>query len=401
MARKSPNWLSTLHTYVEETESPRHFWFWAGLFCIGASAQRKVWLPFGLETIYPNLFVMFVAKPGEYRKAAPVSFAKRILTDAQKAVFADSPTRRSILKFLDELSRTQTFYLNGKPKSHCSASLISKELSSFFAIDPKSLVELLTDLYDPHDEWEYKTSEKGTDKLYGNCLGSLFATTPEWISLNLPEGAIGGGFTSRFVLLSADARYKSVPIPPQPDESLYASLLSDLHHIGMLQGEFIWEPGGKQLYETWYETLPQKIKDTRDERLHGYIARIHAIMLKTAMCLRLSYSDDLILGEKEVGSAIRLVESVLANASTALSAQGRNPSGLDMEKVMVQLRTFKKIPFKDLMRINYRNTSKMQLDEILAGIEAMGHCQVETDTYTLERTIIWLGGADGKGGVRR
>jgi hypothetical protein len=59
------------------------------------------------------------------------------------------------------------------PKPQCPVALISKELSSFMAVNPKEMIEVLTDLFDSHDVWEYKTSEKGTDKLYGVCVNCL------------------------------------------------------------------------------------------------------------------------------------------------------------------------------------------------------------------------------------
>ena len=90
--RQCENWLKTLSQYVEETESPRVFWMWAGIYTIASTLQRKVWLPFGIETIYPCLYIMIIAPPGEVRKAGPVSVAKKLLQAVKIPVFVDSPT---------------------------------------------------------------------------------------------------------------------------------------------------------------------------------------------------------------------------------------------------------------------------------------------------------------------
>jgi hypothetical protein len=72
MARKFPSWLQALSLYAEETEAPRQFWTWAGISTIASALQRKVWLPFGFEKLYPNLYVILVGPPAS-RKAAPIS----------------------------------------------------------------------------------------------------------------------------------------------------------------------------------------------------------------------------------------------------------------------------------------------------------------------------------------
>ncbi|MCP3684349.1 MAG: DUF3987 domain-containing protein, partial [bacterium] len=193
--RRCKNWLKSLASYVEETESPRNFWLWSGIFTLGASVQRKIWFPFGLDNLYPNLYLMIVAEPGVCRKGAPVGLAKKMLYDIESPVFADSPTKRAMTKAMHELSRTSHFTYQDKQKAQCPLALISKELSSFLAVDPKAMIEILTDLFDSHDEWKYETSGEGHDSLFGLCVSCLFASTPSWIAANLPEEAIGGGFT--------------------------------------------------------------------------------------------------------------------------------------------------------------------------------------------------------------
>ena len=78
MSRLCSDWIKTLGQYVEHTESPRQFWIWAGISTIASALQRKVWLPFGMETIYPCLYIMLVAHPGECRKGPPIAFSRKI-----------------------------------------------------------------------------------------------------------------------------------------------------------------------------------------------------------------------------------------------------------------------------------------------------------------------------------
>lgn len=377
--RRCPNWLNSLLHWAEETETPRSFWIWSGISTIASAIQRKVWLPFGMETLYPNLYIMLVAPPGRCRKGAPVGFSKHILTEIDTPVFADSPTKRALTKAMAKIGETQFFlnpYDDNRPKPHCSISLISKELSSFFAVDAKAMIEVLTDLYDSHEEWKYETSGVGADPLYGVCVNCLFATTPSWMAANLPEESIGGGFTSRVIILAGDKKYKWIHLPPAPDPKLYLDLKNDLARIKRLIGEFAWGPGAEKTYEDWYSTVPDMIKQTRDERLHGFLERMHVMILKTAMIYHISYSDDLIITGEDVERCIYLIEDVFKDIPKALAGHGRSRSSIETENMLRSIRQFSPISFGELLRMNYRNTNKLELLEIIASIDAMGRIKL-------------------------
>jgi len=362
------SWLKTLGAYVEETESPRHFWFWSGIFILGSALQRRVWLPFGRDPVYPNLFIMVVAPPGWSRKGAPVGFAKDILEDIGLPVGIDSPTKRHLTKRLASLSETEQFFYKGFKRQQAPLALISKELSSFLAVDPKNMIEAITDLYDSHKKWDYGTSGKGEDLLQNLCISCLFATTPDWIARNLPEEAIGGGFTSRFVLVSGSDRYKEVPIPPPPPEDLYKKLRADLEMVAHLSGEFVWGEGALECYNKWYPTIKPWANSVGDDRLYSSFSRVHVQAIKTAMCLHVARKNDLVLEEVDMERAIKVIKASYATASEAFSCHGRSPIAIVLDKVIKQAKVFKTITASRLLKLNYRDTTKRGLEEILENL---------------------------------
>jgi len=392
MARRCKNWLKTLAEYVEETETPRHFWLWCGVFCISAALQRKVWLPFGLETIYPNLYIMLVAEPGWTRKGAPLGFAKRILADVEIPVGIDSPTKRHLTQRLAELSKNQHFIHNTVTKSQAPLALISKELSSFLAVDPKAMVEVLTDLYDCHEVWDYGTAGSGEDFVRNLCIGCFFATTPGWIAKNLPEEAIGGGFTSRYVLVSATQRYKEIPSPPLPPAALYRDLKIDLAKISRIVGEVSWNPEAKAFYEDWYKTIVKWAQKVGDDRLFPSFSRVHVMAIKTAIALHVAESDSLTIEIQDIQASIRLLTSVFDNASTAFSSHGRSRTAVETDRLKNQLKILKSVSFRKLLRMNYRNTNKLELMEILENLDAMGVIKRERIAENNSEIISWRRG---------
>jgi len=388
--RKLQNWLTGLQEYVEDTEAPRDFWLWGGLFTLCSALQRRVWLPYGLEPIYPNLYILLVAPPGKCRKAGPPTLAKKMLKKAGIPVSIDSFSKRDFTKELAELGKTEHFTIGKEMHAQTPIALISKEMSDLLAVDPKGMIEVLTTLFDSHDEWEYGTSGQGHDKLYGVCVSCFIATTPSWLASNLPQEAIGGGFTSRFAIITGYDKYKRVAIPNIPSKDLYGELLHDLSIVAMLSGEFQWTPDSKQFFKDWYNTLDDKVNETKDERLHSFIERMHAIALKVSIAIRVSYSNDLTITLPDIEAATELLETVLKTAGDALGGHGRSITSVDIELIMRQIKHRRSVTFEELLSINYRNTNKHELETVLETIEAMKVVEGKTSAAGVT-TYFWKG----------
>jgi len=389
MSRKCSNWLATLASYVEDTESPRHFWFWGGLVTLTSALQRKVWCPLGLEPVYPNLYVILVAPPGRCRKGSPLSLCRKLLHEAKIQTSVDSTTKRALTKELEKMGKSMYFEHDGVMCPNTSMCIVSKELSSLLAIDPKAMIELLTDLYDSHDQWAYKTSGEGQDFLYGLCLNLFGATTPTWIAANLPEEAIGGGFTSRLALVHGEKKYKRVTIPKEPPKEIFKDLVRDLAHIKTLTGEFKWDPEALKIFDSWYQSLGDVRRRTPNDKLHSFIERMHIMVLKVTMALRVSYSDNLLFTPADIEGAIGALDAVLEKAGKVFAGHGRSKSSIDNFKILNQINTMKKVSFRELLSWNMNNTNKTELEEIIQTLEASGTVRVTYGTQPGADTMIY------------
>ncbi len=388
-SRNLKDWLKGLRHYVENTEAPRHFWLWGGIFTICCALQRRVWLPYGIQTIYPNLYLLLIAPPGG-RKGGPVGLARDMLQDLDHYVSADSLSKRRLTRQLGEISGKAHFDYKGKPRAQAPLAIVSKELSSLLTLDPKVMIEILTDLFDSHGRWDYETDGVGMDNIRGVCVSLFAASTPTWIAGNLPPESIGGGFTSRCVLIYGDKKYKEVAIPDELDPKLYTALIQDLNRISRLVGEFTWDDETRNYFTDWYGTIPGKVKQIKDARLHTFMSRIHVIVLKTAMALRVSYSEELVLTADDIGQAIEVTEASLEDASDALGGHGRSDTALEVETIMRHISRSGKITRQELLRLNYRNTPPDELDRVLDTIVGMGYARETVETNG-DKYYTWIG----------
>jgi hypothetical protein len=306
-------------------------------------------------------------------------------------VAVDSSSKRALTEELAETARNEQFLYKGKPQTMTTLAVISKEMSSLLAVDPKGIVEVLTDLYDSHDEWIYKTSGKGEDKLYNVCVSCFVATTPTWLASNLPQEAIGGGYTSRHVIVSGGERHKLVPWPKTPDSALLRALISDLQQINNLVGPYQIEPLARDVFDSWYKTLPSLMSDTKDERVHPFINRMHVIALKVAMALKASYSNDQIITADDIGRAQDLVMATVESHSQALGGHGRSKYGPDMAIVMKQIKFNKSIGLKKLLAMNWRHLDLTGHREVLEHLQKMGYIAINPPDETGDQIIRWVG----------
>jgi len=313
------------------------------------------------------------------------------LNEVKIPVSVDSTTKRALTQELVEIAKGQLFSYGEKNYPQAPIAVISPEMSSLLASDPKGIIELLTDLYDAGESWKYRTSGSGYDYLYRVCVSAFIATTPQWFANNLPPEAIGGGYSSRNIIITETEKYKSVPIPPRPNKKLMEDLIHDLNCVATLVGPFQWGEGTQEFFEEWYnDRLPALQKETKDDRLHYYLGRIHVCAIKTAMALHVARSDDLVLEADDVGRAVFLLESALKKAPEAFGGHGRSKYGPDTEKIRAQIRVLRRVTFTELLKKNYMNLTRRELIEILDSLAEMGLIGVAIGTDG-KPSYVWKG----------
>src|SRR3972149_10119071 len=70
-------WLGEfVYDYGEGVESPTSFLFWSGIATLSAVVRRKLSIRFGTRSLYPNFYIILVARTGAARKGAPIKAAE-------------------------------------------------------------------------------------------------------------------------------------------------------------------------------------------------------------------------------------------------------------------------------------------------------------------------------------
>src|SRR6185436_19452954 len=141
-------WLEALMSQTKDLESPRRYFYFAGLAALSAAAGRKLWLDRGgAYQLFPNLYVMLVG-PSGIKKGLPVRVAEKLVTALKYTKVISG--RSSVQAIIEQLGH-QTMDSKGNVTKDASAFIVSGEFSQSILEDPQAYT-ILTDLYD--SQWK-------------------------------------------------------------------------------------------------------------------------------------------------------------------------------------------------------------------------------------------------------
>jgi len=328
----SSQWLDKVLEYAKESESPKQYFYWAGLAALSGVVRNKVFLDKFYYKLYPNLYVLLIGKSG-IRKGIPVALAKQLVSGAKVTRVISG--RTSIQKVISELSTAHSIQ-GGAPLVDSVGYLSSSEFASFIIQDQAALT-ILTDLYDGHyhpDGWSNMTKVSGNEKLKNVCLTMFGASNEVHFKEAVPENALGGGFIARTVIVYADRKNGINSLTRRPVQSLD---ISELHayveKVKAVEGEFKWSDEGRDIYDKWYTEFNSKVNE--DDT--GTLERIHDTILKIAMLISLSRKLDLVLEKEDIEEALEQARRTVPGVRRVTMGAGKNPLGPQTALVLKEL----------------------------------------------------------------
>jgi len=375
--RELDDWLDAYLTYTENTEPPLSYHTWVGISLIAGALQRKVYLNWGHETIYPNMYIVLVGPSGKARKGTALTIGKDILQDIGISLTSESITREALIRDMKDALDSFQDETTGKLRYHCALTAISDELSVFLGQNDVKFLADLTDWYDSRKSWTYRTKGAGTDKIQGVCFNILGATAPDWLQSILPQEAVGGGFTSRIIFVVEEDKGKIVPEPiyTREDEELRGMLVRDLERISTLTGEMRFSDKGKQKYINWYKKYENDMREGKvvieDTRFTGYMERKATHLRKLSMVLSAARSSERVITEDDLSKALSLLSQAEKKMPKTFGGLGTSQYSDITNKVLNLIQSRGELTRSNLMRKMYRDLDPGTLDVVETTMRQM------------------------------
>ena len=229
-AAKLPDWLTHYLDWVGATgnQTPMIFHQAAGLWLLATAVGRRLYseAPWGVR-IYPNLYMMLVARTTFYRNSTAYKLAESIARAAIPHMLM--PTPGSPERFQEALAGRMPSNFDKLPKAQqerltrgqpfaAQRGLLKDEVSGLFgAINKRDYMvgmkDLLMELYDCPDYFD-KDTQTGLNVVENAALSILGVTTPASLGSAISAGDWDNGLLVRFALLMPEPDYTERPASP-------------------------------------------------------------------------------------------------------------------------------------------------------------------------------------------
>lgn len=204
--RTMANFISDFLEFTKEAESPTQFLRWSAIGCIGAVLRDNVYIDANFGRVYPNLYVILVARSGACRKGLPLKVTKSLISKVNNTKIIDG--RTSIQAVVAELAKNYTQHTpggKGYVVQGASGLLYTEELAAFM-VDDKATIPILTDLYDYREEWTNHLKSSDTERLKNVCLSMIAASNETFLKEVYTKSALYGGLLGRTVIIYEQKR---------------------------------------------------------------------------------------------------------------------------------------------------------------------------------------------------
>lgn len=327
--------------------------FWAGVSAVAGALRRRVWIDQYFYRWYPNFYILFVAPPGVVTKSTTADVSISLLRAISTIRFGpDTITWPQLVSAF--ANAAEAFEYKGEWITMSALTFESSEMGNLINPQDRDMMDLLITLWDGRKRpYTKETKTSGSDTVVGPWINLIACTTPAWLEGNFPEHAIGGGFTSRCVIVYSEKKENIIAYPkkriPKGLEETGRRLISDLEHIATtLVGEYELTEEAYKWGTTWYEKLWKE--ELIDERLGGYRARKQTMLHKLAMVLSASRNDSMMIQVSDLSSAADMMADLEPDLPKVFGRIGKGQDVIYSERFIEFIRRRKIVPYEEAYR---------------------------------------------------
>lgn len=400
---KNKGFLTDMVYTMRGMETPTLFTLWSGLWLLATTVKREAWLGWYPKPLYTNLYVILAGPAGSKKSTTIDDVGVPVVENMQKymshpnvrrmkeiSIVKDKMTPEAMLDamlpgnkkgkasfmLVDDNGEVMTDE-NGRPlryKATSELGIVLSEMTS--SIGKRSytegFVEILLDLYNPKERWEWRTKSEGKRVLQRTCLNMLAATTPSAFKDSVPKVAAGDGFLSRCVVVYQAMSNRRFPVPkPVPNAPTIEELSMRVAWIAEhALGEYRLSDRAFEMYSEWYGDHKDFIE--RNDNEAGLRGRMDLNLLKVATLLRMQrYAVEPvgIVEECDMRDAIELTHVTYGLSAELLGELG-DEVRQDADKIARILEKHKQLPRRQLLQKSHMKAE--DLNQVLDYLVQLG-----------------------------
>jgi len=349
--------VSDFYKYLKtRTDAPPDFHIHGAMAALAYAAGSNVWVSGWMGNIYPNLWIVILARSG-MGKSTPLNLAESVIRQAGlgKGVLPDTFSQEALIGMLKE-EPTGIFLLQ---EFSAFINMIQKEYNA-------GTMSWLTGIYDVPDSQTRVVQRMGKPEpqtLIKPCVSILGASSPDWFAESFKESQLKGGFFGRFLFCPSNEPGEYVGYPGPRNYTIESGLAAHLQNVSMLEGEFDTSLI-QDKFKEWDRKSRDDLRHNCPPEFAGMRSRSGAMVWKAAMLFHMSTNlEDMVLTEEDLERAIGYVERSQKAAEKFLIEEV--PSDANEREIMrlvsVVTRLKGKARYGEVMRAAHLNAPRMKI----------------------------------------
>lgn len=305
--------------YTSTYEAPGSFWLWSSFTTLGALMRSNVYIKYGVNTLYPNIYTLLLAESAMYRKGAPITLAEKIIFEVGNTKLIAG--RGSIQAIIEDLGKNQSSD-NGVIVSGGGAIFLAPELAAALVQD-RSAIDILTDIYDFKAEYTTRLKGSGNLKAKNIVFSMLSASNIDMLDEMFTSAATYGGLLGRtFVVKPDETRPANDLLDYNDTNEAYRELIVEAKWLIALKGEMKFSNEAKAAFSEWYKKFRHASFRKKDKT--GVLGRLHTGVIKLSMLLSIN-DRTLVIQETHILRSIEYCTSLIPNYKEFLGKNSNIP----------------------------------------------------------------------------
>lgn len=292
--------------YCENLETPKDFDFWGAVWIISLILNRHLIINRPNAPLFPNFYITLIADSGECRKSTAINCANDVLSQ-----IIDGKDKINIMTSTTSTARFNYILTKASLEDKkCTIGINCSEFITFYK--NKNIIECFTDLYDcPTERIGYGTFTNGEINIRNVFVSSFAASTPNYYFKAITKEEIEGGFTSRNIIIPAEAGKRRIAWceKPRSDDGSVIIGKEIKRFAEKQQIRFNLSAKAIQRYSQWY----LRRRKSNDLYTRTFEAREQDFVLKLAAILA---ANDKVyeISEEHIQNAIKVIQNVKKKA---------------------------------------------------------------------------------------
>ena len=295
-----PDYCETL------TDAPRIYKEESAFDILSSIIGRRIYLQWGEDHIYPNIYKIYIGKSTAYRKSTMQKIQKRFVENVIgfDSLLANRFSYEGLISFIEKQKHVISYFDE-------FANLYEILLKNY-TLSPEAFLTEIFECPDMKREGALVSKNIVLKDVFINIIG---ATTESWLLKNMNESSVRGGFLPRFLFVWAKEKESTMPIPSAPDKRQRGLLLGRLNGIMELVGNgepvpMVMSNEAKNVYVRFHDLLDRNYLNT-DSLYSPFYSRALTYVLKYAMLIAIDYENSFTITESSMEMAVIKIDRLL------------------------------------------------------------------------------------------